>query len=72
MVTILILAKITTLGLLKIKVFWNKDYDVVISDYDLANKILSRDSFHIVDAVMWPKIDNCSTSIRGVIISSIL
>ena len=46
-------AKLTTLGLLKIKVFSNKDYDeVIISLNDVTNKILSRDSNHIVDVVM--------------------
>ena len=29
-----------TLGLLKIKVFWNKDYDVMIYVHDVTNEIL--------------------------------
>ena len=37
-------AKMATLGLLKLKVFWNKGYGVIISVYDITNKILSRDS----------------------------
>ena len=46
MVTILMKsAKIATLGLLKIKVFSNKRYDV-------TNEILSRGSNYIVDVVM--------------------
>ena len=45
MVAILMMSvKIATLGLLKIKVFWKKDYDVIISVYEVTNKILSRDS----------------------------
>ena len=50
--TLMISANMVTLGLLKIKVFWNKGYDVIISVHFLANKILSRDLNHIVDAVM--------------------
>ena len=73
MVTILMMsAKMATLGLLKIKVFWNKGYDVIISVHDVTNKILSRDSNYIVDVVMWPKFGNSRTSMREVIITSIL
>ena len=31
-----------TPGLLKIEVFWNKGYDVIISVHDVPNKFLSR------------------------------
>ena len=73
MVTILMMsAKMATLGLLKIKVFWNKGYDVIISVHDVTNKILSRDSNYIVDVFMWPKFGNCSISMREVITTSIL
>ena len=65
-------ANITTPGVLKIRVFWNNGYDIVISVHDVTNKILSRDSNHILDMVMWPKFGNCSISIRIVIITSIL
>ena len=41
-----------TLGLLKIKVFYNKDYDVIIYVHDVINKNLLRDSNYIVDVVM--------------------
>ena len=59
MVTILMmLAKMVTPGLLKITVFWNKGYDVIISVHDVNNKILSRDSNYIVDGAMWPKLGN--------------
>ena len=36
-------AKTATLGLLKIKVFWNKGYDIILSVYDVINKILLRE-----------------------------
>ena len=54
-----------TLGLFKIKVFWNKGYDV-------SHEILSRDSNYIVNVVMWRKFGNSSISWREVIITSIL
>ena len=73
MVTILMMsAKMATLDLLKIKVFWNKDYDVTISVHDVTSKILSRDSNYIVGVVMWPEFGNSSISMREVIITSIL
>ena len=53
MVTILMMsAKMVTLGLLKLKVFYNKGYDVIIFVHDVTNKILSRDFNCIVDVVM--------------------
>ena len=73
MVTILMMsAKMATLGLLKIKVFWNKGYDVITPVCDVTNKILSHDSNYIVDVVMWPKFGNSTISMREVIITSIL
>ena len=36
-------AKMASLGLLRIKVFWNKGCDIIISVYDTTNEILSRD-----------------------------
>ena len=65
-------AKMATPGLLKITVFWNKGYDVIIPVDDVTNKILSRDSNYIVDVVMWPKFGNFSISMREVNIISIL
>ena len=65
-------AKMATLDLLKITVFWNKGYDVIVSVDDVTNKILSRDSNYIVDVVMWPKFGNSSISMTEVIINSIL
>ena len=35
-------AKMTTTGLLKIMVFLNKGYDVIIPVNDVTNKVLSR------------------------------
>ena len=44
MVAILrISAILATLGLLKIKVFWNKGYAVTTSVHDVTNESLSRD-----------------------------
>ena len=72
MATILIMsAKMATPGLLKIKVFWNKGYDVIVSVHEVFNKILSCDSNYIAD-VMWPKFGNSNVSMRDVIIASAL
>ena len=65
-------AKMATLGLLKITVFWNKGYDVIISVDDVTNKFISGDSNYIVDVFMWPKFGNSSISMREVITTSIL
>ena len=65
-------AKMATLDLFEIKVFWSKAYDVMIYVHDVTNKFLSRDSNYIVDVVMWPKVGNSSISLRQVIITSIL
>ena len=58
-------AKLATLSLLK-------GYDDIISVYDVLNKNLSRDSNLIVDVVMSPKFGNCRTSMREVVMTSIL
>ena len=65
-------AKLATPGLLKIKLFKNKGCDVVIVDFDVINKTLSRNSNYIVDEVMWPKFHNCSISVREVTIRVII
>ena len=65
-------AKMATPDLLKIKIFWNKGYDVIIYVHDITNKILSRDSNYIVHVVMWPKFGNSNISMSKVIIISIL
>ena len=77
MVRILImLAKMGTLGLLEIKLFWKKVYDVIISVHDVTNKILSRDlSYNIyiyIYMVRWPKVCCSSISMRKVMITSVL
>ena len=73
MATILTMsAKLNSPGLLGIQIFQNKDYDVIIPDYDVTNKILSGESNYIVDEVMWPKFGNCSVSMTEVITTSIL
>ena len=65
-------AKLATLGLLKVKIFWNKGYDVISYIYDVTKKILLSNSNYIVDVVKWPKFDISSISMRKVIITSIL
>ena len=72
MVAVLMSPKLATLGLLKIKVFWNKGYDAIISAHDVTNIILSRKSNYIVDVVMWSKFGNSSSSMREVIKTLIL
>ena len=69
MVAILMMStKLATLGLLKIKVFENKGYDVIILVHDVTNKVLLCDSSYIIDDVMWPK---SGISLKEVIITSI-
>ena len=73
LVVILIMSvKLTTLGLLKINIFWNRGYNIIHFAHDVTHKILSRKSNHIVAVVMWRKFDNSSISIREVIITPIL
>ena len=73
MVTVLLTsAKMAITGFLKIKVFWNKGSDVIISVHDVTTKILSFDLNYSVDLVKWPKFSNGSISLEEVIITSIL
>ena len=51
MVTILMSEKLASPRLLKIKIFQNKGYDVIIPDY-VTNRILPPASNYIVDVVM--------------------
>ena len=61
MVTILMMsAKMSTLGLSEINLFLNKSYDVIVFVCDVTNKILSRDSNHIVNVVMCPNFGRIS------------
>ena len=64
--------KLAIPGLVKIKLSWNKGYDVRISANDVFNKIISPDSNYFVDMIMWPKFGNSTISVREVIITSIL
>ena len=66
----MISAKMASPGLLKMKVFWNKGYDVMIYVDGITSKILSLDSNYIADVVMWPKFGNSSISTREVTIIS--
>ena len=63
-------AKLATLVLLKVKVFWNKGYDVRNSAHGIINKFLSHDSNYAQNVVMWPKFG--SISMREIIITSTL
>ena len=63
--------KRATPGPLKITVFWNKVYDVIIPDDDVINKILSHNSNYIVDVFLWPMFGNFTISMREVIAVSI-
>ena len=65
-------AKMATPDLLKLTVFWNRAYDVIIPVNDVTNQILSRDLNYIVDVFMWPKFGNSSISITEVVTTSIL
>ena len=64
-------AKLATPGLLKIKVFWNKGYGIIISVLHVDNKVLSPDSNYVVGAIMWSKFGNSSVSMREVTITAI-
>ena len=55
-------AKIATIAFPKIKIFWNKGYD------DIISSITSCESNYIADVVMWPKFGNSSIPMRKVII----
>ena len=59
--------KLATLGLLNIKILWNKGYDIAIFAHDITNKSLSYDSNYIVNMVLWPKIGNSSFSKREIL-----
>ena len=63
--------KMATTGLLKIMVFWNKGYDIIIPVDDVT-KNKSGDSNYIVDVSMWLRFGNTSISMREIITTSIL
>ena len=60
-----------TLNFLETKVFWKKDYQVIISVHDVTIKILSRNSNYIVDVVMSTKVGKYNISMTEVVITSI-
>ena len=64
-------AKNATTGPLKIKVLWNKSYDVITSVHGVTNKISLRDWNYVVDVAMWTKFGSPSISMGEVIITSI-
>ena len=51
-VALMMSAKLAPLGLLKIKVFKDKGYGIIISIRDITYKNLSHDSNYIADVVM--------------------
>ena len=61
-----------TQDLLKIKVFWSKGYNAIISVHDVTSIILSRDSNYVVDLVIWSKFVNPNISMNEVIITRAL
>ena len=72
-VILMISSKLAAVGVLEIKLFRNKNYDVINSVHDVTKKILLSDPIYIEDiAVLWPIFGNSSISLREVIITSIL
>ena len=72
MVAVLMMsAKLTNLGLLKIKVFSNKPYDLIVFVHDVINQILSCESNYLADVVIRAEFENSNMSMREVIIISI-
>ena len=65
-------SKIAILSLLKIKLFENNGFHVIVFVHNFTNKYLSLDSNYIVDLVMRPKFGNSSIPMREVIEISIL
>ena len=53
-------AKMASARLLKLKIFWNKGYDVIVSVDGVTSRILSSDSNYMVDVIMSPKFGNTS------------
>ena len=53
-------AKVASARLLKLKIFWNKGYDVIVSVHGVTSRILSSDSNDMVDVIMLPKFGNTS------------
>ena len=64
-------AKLASLGLLEIKIFWDTVYEVIVSVHDITNKILLCDLNYTVDVVLLPTLA-FDKSMRESIITSIL
>ena len=59
-------AKMATPGHLYFEtVFWNKDYDIIISVDDVTNKILSRDSNYIADPQFYKDLTRKTAFLEG-------
>ena len=52
--TLMVSAKMASVGRFKIKVFWNKGYDDILFVHDITKKTLSRDSNYNLDVLMSP------------------
>ena len=65
-------AKMAAQGFLKITVFWNKGYDIIIPVDEVTSKILSRGLNYVVDVFMWPNFAKSNISMREVIRTSFL
>ena len=65
-------AKMAAQGFLKITVFWNKGYDIIIPVDEVTSKILSRGLNYVVDVFMWQNFGNSNISMREVIRTSFL
>ena len=64
-------AELVTPGLLEIKLFQNKGYDIIIFDYNVTKKMSSKDSNYFVYVIMSPKFGNTSISVSEFIVTSI-
>ena len=69
---LIISAKLAIAGLLEIKAFWYKVYEVKIFVHYATIRILLREANHIVNVVMWPKFGKSGITIREVTITLIL
>ena len=66
---LMVLVKMGIPGLPKMKVFWKKGYDIIISTLDVTKKFMSRDPNYYANLFMWPKFGNSSISVREVVIT---
>ena len=61
MVKILMMsAQMAALGFLKMKIFWNRCYEIITYAHDVTNKVLLQVLKYIVNVVMWPRLGNSS------------